>query len=134
MKPMRLGMRIGGWLLGVGLGLMLGAGCGGGDRTAEGEETAGGATNRGGAGNPLTAPVDYIGAVGAAHRQAGSTVDTLSLQQGVRAFEAGEGRRPASLEELISEGYLPRLPVAPRGQRWTYDAGTGRVGVQPSAN
>ncbi len=82
-----------------------------------------------GAGNPLTAPVDYLGAVGAAHKQAAKTVDLTSLQQSVKAFQAGEDRLPSSLQEMVSEGYLPRIPAAPKGMEWVYQPQSGQIRV-----
>lgn len=90
------------------------------------------ATNAAAAGHPLTAPLDYVGAVGQAGRGAAQTTDLLTLQQAIRAFEAGEGRAPSSLNELVSEGYLPRLPAPPRGMAWSYDPAGRRVTVAPA--
>jgi hypothetical protein len=56
-------------------------------------------------------------------------LDLAQLQRAVEAFSAAEGRRPQSLQELVDENYLPRLPAAPTGQRLTYDPQTGRVGL-----
>jgi len=82
-----------------------------------------------GAGNPLTAPLDYIGAVGAAQRQAAKTIDLTSLTQAVQAFQAGEERLPKSLQELVSEGYLPRIPAPPKGMQWVYQPQSGQIRV-----
>jgi hypothetical protein len=78
-------------------------------------------------GNPLTAPVDYLGAVNAAQKQAANVVALTSLQQGIQAFQAGEDRLPANLQELVSEGYLPRLPDTPRGFGFDYNPRSGQV-------
>lgn len=83
-------------------------------------------------GNPLTAPVDYLGAVGKAQKKAANTTDLLTVQQAIRAFEAGEERAPASLDELVTEGYLPRLPAAPKGMTWSYDPGRRAVTLVPA--
>lgn len=82
-----------------------------------------------GAGNPLTAPVDYLGAVGAAQKQAVKTLDLTQLTQAIRAFEAGEERLPSNLQELVSEGYLPKLPTPPKGMQFAYDARSGQVRI-----
>ncbi|MBI2947313.1 MAG: hypothetical protein HYY23_06685 [Verrucomicrobia bacterium] len=78
-------------------------------------------------GNPLTAPVDYLGAVGKAQKLATKTVDLTSLNQAIRQFHAGEDRFPKDLNELVAEGYLPRLPAAPPGTRLEYNAARGEV-------
>jgi len=108
--------------------LALLAGCGESPRGSAAKTPA---TNTG-AGNPLTAPVDYLGAVGAAQKQAAKTIDQTSLQQAVQAFQAGEERLPRNLGELVSEGYLPRLPAPPRGMQWAYQPQSGQVRAIPA--
>lgn len=110
--------------------LLVWTGCG---KPAE-EATRASATNSPSSGNPLTAPVDYLGAVGAAQKKAVQVVDTTTLQRAVESFAAGEDRLPASLKELVSEGYLPKLPDVPRGMRFDYDPATGRVRVVAAGN
>ncbi|MEI2731105.1 MAG: hypothetical protein V9G08_03700 [Dermatophilaceae bacterium] len=105
------------------------AGCG--DSKSKTAEKTPAAPPQQGAGNPLTAPVDYLGAVGAAQRQAAKTVDLTSLTQAVQAFQAGEERLPKSLQELVTEGYLPRLPAPPKGMQWAYQPQSGQVRVVP---
>lgn len=78
-------------------------------------------------GNPITAPVDYLGAVGKAQKLATKTVDLTSLTQAIRQFHAAEDRYPRNLNELVAEGYLPRLPAAPPGTRLEYNAARGEV-------
>ena len=80
-------------------------------------------------GNPLTAPVDYLGAVGKAQKYAGKAVDLASLNQAIQQFRAGEDRFPKDLNELVAEGYLPRLPSAPPGTKLDYNATRGEVRV-----
>jgi hypothetical protein len=78
-------------------------------------------------GNPLTAPADYLGAIGKAKSLSEKTLDTLTLNQAVQAFYAGEGRYPTDLNELVSEKYMPRLPEPPYGMKLFYDPSTGKV-------
>lgn len=106
------------------------AGCGESPRGSAAKPAATNAST--GAGNPLTAPVDYLGAVGAAQKQAAKTIDLTSLQQAVQAFQAGEERLPRNLGELVSEGYLPRLPAPPRGMQWAYQPQSGQVRAVPA--
>lgn len=115
--------------MGLVLGVLALAGCG--DSSSKTAEKAPAGEPSQGAGNPLTAPVDYIGAVGAAQRQAAKTVDLTSLTQAVQAFQAGEERLPKNLQELVSEGYLPRIPAPPKGMQWTYQPQSGQVRVVP---
>ncbi len=101
------------------------AGCGSGG----GEEGAGVETNQVAGENPLTAPVDYLGAAAAAKKTAVRVVDTASVQKAIQMFGASEGRNPRDLQELVSEGYLQRLPDLPVGMGYEYDAATGQVKV-----
>src|SRR2546423_14820902 len=80
-------------------------------------------------GNPLTAPVDYLGAVVKAKKSAEQTVETVSLNQAVQQFSVAEGRYPKDLDELVKEKYLPRLPDPPYGMKIVYDAAKGQVTV-----
>jgi hypothetical protein len=79
--------------------------------------------------NPLTAPVDYLGAVSKAKKVSEATIDTVSLNQAVQLFNAQEGRYPKDLNELVTEQYLPRIPEAPYGTKLTYDPAKGEVRV-----
>ena len=78
-------------------------------------------------GNPLTAPVDYLGAVSQAKKVAVKTVDLAALNQAIQLFRASEERFPKNLNELVSEGYLPRLPTAPPGTKLEYIPASGQV-------
>ncbi|MHB8520777.1 MAG: hypothetical protein ACYDH9_08455 [Limisphaerales bacterium] len=80
-------------------------------------------------GNPITAPVDYLGAVGKAKRTAERVVDSTSLNRAVQEFYASEGRFPKELKELVTEKYLPKIPEAPYGMKILYDATNGQVSV-----
>ena len=82
------------------------------------------------AGNPLTAPVDYVGAVGKAKKSSEKRVNLANIQNAIKQFQAVEGRYPKTLNELITEGYLQRPPRPPRGMKYTYNPKTGLVGVQ----
>ncbi|MBI4662862.1 MAG: hypothetical protein HY735_28945 [Verrucomicrobia bacterium] len=112
------------WLaLALALGL---SGCG----KKEGATTTAKSTNQTNAsGNPLTAPVDYLGAVGQAKKLAVKTVDLATLNQAIQLFRTGEDRFPKDLNELVSEGYLPRLPAPPPGTRLEYNPVRGQVRV-----
>src|SRR5256885_8032827 len=82
-------------------------------------------------GNPVTAPVDYLGAIAKAKKNSEKTIDTVSLNQAVQQFNVAEGRYPKDLNELVTEKYLPRLPEAPYGMKIVYDANTGTAKVVP---
>ena len=82
-------------------------------------------------GNPITAPVDYLGAIGKARERSIKSIDTVSLNQNVQLFYAQEGRYPKNLNELVAPDYLSRLPTPPPGMKFNYDPATGRFSVVP---
>ena len=82
-------------------------------------------------GNPLTAPVDYLGAAAQAQKKAIKTLDDAGLNQTVQMFYATEGRYPKDLNELVKPDYLSRLPTPPVGMKFDYNPTTGQVKVVP---
>jgi hypothetical protein len=108
--------------LSVVTGLLV-AGCG--ESTNPGGQT----TNATSSGNPLTAPVDYLEAVGKAKQSAVKTVDVTSLNQAIQMFNVENGRFPKDLNELVAEKIIPQIPKAPYGMKIVYDAKSGKVSV-----
>lgn len=102
---------------------MLTGGCG--DKSKPAAE--GTSTNAANEGSPLTAPVDYLGAVGKAQQTAVKVVDTASIDQAIKLFQVENGRYPKNLDELVEEKFLPRIPAAPSGMKFVYDPATGKV-------
>jgi hypothetical protein len=80
-------------------------------------------------GNPLTAPVDYLGAVGAAKKTAIKVIDTAYLSQQIQLFHEQEDRYPENLNELVTMHYLNALPAPPYGMKFSYDPQTGQLKV-----
>ncbi len=78
-------------------------------------------------GNPLMAPVNYLGAVAAAKSAAERSIDTSSLTHEIQLFYAQEGRYPRDLNELVTENYIPSLPKPPYHSRYLYNPGTGEI-------
>jgi hypothetical protein len=103
------------------------SGCG----KKEEKSTASSTNENNSTGNPLTAPVDYLGAVAKAKKSAEKTVETVALNQAIQQFSAAEGRYPKDLNELVTEKYLPKIPAAPYGMKIAYDAAKGEVKVVP---
>lgn len=81
-------------------------------------------------GSPITGPVDYLGAVGKAQKTAAKTVTSAGLQQAIQMFYAEEGRFPKDLNELVP-GQIQKVPPAPVGMKYDYDAKTGTLKVVP---
>ncbi|MEY2410550.1 MAG: hypothetical protein QOF48_3220 [Verrucomicrobiota bacterium] len=82
-------------------------------------------------GNPITAPVDYLGAAAKAHKTATAKVAGAGLDQTIKVFYAQEGRFPKDLNELVSPEYLNAIPPPPAGMRYDYNAKTGELKVLP---
>ena len=79
--------------------------------------------------SPLTAPADYVGALGKAQQSAVKTVDVSSLNQAIQLFNVENGRYPKDLNELVESKFIPKIPEAPRGMKLEYDATAGKVKV-----
>jgi hypothetical protein len=98
-------------------------GCGQRETGADGGTTNTSAT----VGNPITAPADYVGAVGRAAQHSAKVVDLAQVTQAIQQFHAGEDRYPQNLDELVKEGYLVKLPTLPAGLRYEYNTANGQV-------
>ena len=81
--------------------------------------------------SPLSAPADYLGALGKAKQTAVKTVDTTSLNQAVQLFNVDNGRNPKDLNELVEKKFIARIPDAPYGMKLDYDTTSGKVKVVP---
>jgi hypothetical protein len=100
------------------------AGCG------DNQTTAPKTTNTASSGNPLTAPVDYLGTVAQGQKRAVKVVSTVGLEQAIQMFQAQEGKQPASLNALVPD-FIKSIPPAPAGMKYDYDPKTGSVKVVP---
>ena len=78
-------------------------------------------------GNPLLAPVDYVGTAVRVKQAATRTVDTAGLNQAIQLFNVQEGRFPKDLNELVEQKYIARIPEPQRGMRLEYDAAKGQA-------
>lgn len=81
------------------------------------------ATDSSSSGNPLTAPADYVGAIGKAKKSAERTTGTVGIDQALKTFFAEEGRYPKDLDELKAKGV--NVPNPPDGMKWDYDPKSG---------
>jgi hypothetical protein len=82
-------------------------------------------------GNPITAPVDYLGALSKGQKTANKTLKAAGLQQAIQMFYAQEGRFPKDLSELATPDYLGVVPPPPFGMKYDYDPATGALKVVP---
>lgn len=81
--------------------------------------------------SPLSAPADYVGALGKAKQTAVKTADLTSLNQAIQMFNVENGRNPKDLNELVEKKFIPKIPEAPYGMKLEYDAATGKAKVVP---
>ena len=82
-------------------------------------------------GNPLTAPADYVGALGKAQKSAQKTLSTVGIDQALKTFYTDQGRFPTNLNELVSKGTISQVPPPPRGMKYDYDSKAGTIKVVP---
>ncbi len=82
-------------------------------------------------GNPLTAPADYVGAIGKAQKSAEKTLSTVGLDQAIKTFYTEQGRLPKDLNELVTKGTISQVPPPPRGMKYDYDPKAGTIKVVP---
>jgi hypothetical protein len=88
------------------------------------------ATNASSSGNPLLAPVDYLGAAAKAQKSAGKVTTSAGLNQAIKMFEAQNGRFPKTLNELVPD-VINRLPAPPAGMKYDYNPADGTLRVVP---
>jgi uncharacterized lipoprotein YajG len=77
----------------------------------------------------ITAPADYVSALGQAKRVSEKVIDTAALNQTIQLFYAQEDRFPKDLNELVTMRYLSSLPKPPYGMKFQYDARAGQMKV-----
>jgi hypothetical protein len=53
-------------------------------------------------------------------------VDVATLNQALQQYNAAEGHYPQSLQDLAPT-YIPKIPAAPAGYKFNYDASAGTV-------
>jgi hypothetical protein len=111
-------------ILFLSLAALLTVGCG------SSQDDAAPDTESSSSGNPLTAPVDYLGAVGKAHQSASKTAAVVGLNQAIQLFQGEKGRMPKNLQELVPD-YMPKLPAPPANMKFDYDPATGQIKVVP---
>jgi hypothetical protein len=109
--------------LSITTGLLL-VGCGG-----ESDKSASATNTTSSGSTPLSAPADYVGALGKAKQAAEKTADTARLNEAIQMFNVEKGRYPKDLNELVTEKYIPSVPAAPYGMKLEYDATSGKVTV-----
>jgi len=79
--------------------------------------------------NVVTAPVNYVGAVMQAEKYSQKQIDLAYVNQAIQQFQAGEGRLPKDLNEMVELHYLGKVPDAPYGYKIVYDATVGSIKV-----
>ncbi|HOL66941.1 MAG TPA: hypothetical protein PKX93_05730 [bacterium] len=54
----------------------------------------------------------------------------LYLTNKVNLFKRQNGRYPSSLNELVEQGIIDKLPAPPEGTQFAYDPATGKVSLR----
>src|ERR1051326_3344719 len=72
-------------------------------------------------GNPITAPVDYLGAAAKAKVAADKTLDVAGVKKAIDLYYAQEGKYPKSLNDLVGPDYLSKIPTPPAGMKFDYN-------------
>lgn len=80
-------------------------------------------------GNPLTAPVDYLGAVNQGRKTALKVIDQTSINSAIQNFNVMEGRYPKDLNELAQKDYIGAVPKPPAGSRFSYNPANGEFKI-----
>jgi hypothetical protein len=88
------------------------SGCGDGSSSSAPAQNTSSANNS----NPIKQPIDY------AEKKAG----LAALTEAVRQYNVQEGHYPQTLQDLMPN-YIARIPDAPTGYKWNYDATAGTV-------
>jgi hypothetical protein len=117
------------YALGAGIALLL-FGCGDNSNSSTTAKKSTSLTNNS-SGNPVTAPVDYLGAVAKGKKTSIKVADLASVKQAITMFKQEEDRYPKDLNELVTKQYIPALPKPPYQMRYQYDAATGFVNIVP---
>ncbi len=100
--------------------LILTAGCGDSSKPGTSANTVS---------NLVDAPLNYVGAVVQAQKYSEKQIDLAYVNQAIQQFQAGEGRLPKDLNEMVEMHYLGKLPEAPFGYKIVYDATAGAIKV-----
>lgn len=100
--------------------MLLSAGCGDDSKAAKAATAVS---------NTVSAPVDYLGALGAAKKYSEKAIDLAQINQAIMYFHEAEDRYPADLNELVTKHYLGEMPKAPYGMKIIYDPATATVKV-----
>ena len=86
-----------------------------------------GGTNTTSSGNPITAPVDYLGAVAKAQKSTTSKLSLVGIQQAIQMYQAQEGRFPKTLDDLVKAQVIGSIPPPPQGMKYSYDPKSGDI-------
>ena len=105
--------------------------CGSKEEAVAPDENTSQIENSESSGNPLTAPVDYLGAVNTANKMANKTLELSQVNKALQEYRILEGRNPENLSVLVREGFLAKEPVAPYGMEVKYNPQSGQVAIVP---
>ncbi|MCM8759119.1 MAG: type II secretion system protein GspG [Candidatus Omnitrophica bacterium] len=56
--------------------------------------------------------------------------DLLYLRNKINTYKRQNGRYPESLQQLVNEGIIEKIPEPPPGMQYIYDPATGRISLK----
>lgn len=56
--------------------------------------------------------------------------DLLYLKNKINTYKRQNGRYPASLQQLVNEGFVDKIPEPPTGMQYEYDPSTGKLSLK----
>jgi hypothetical protein len=119
------------WIAAAGLVML--AACGDNSAPpAKTSSTSSSSSNNYSSGNPITAPVDYLGAVAKAKKTGVAVADLAPLRQAIKIFKTEEDRYPTDLKELVTKQYMPAIPAPPYQMKYQYDPANGNLSLVPA--
>jgi hypothetical protein len=82
---------------------------------------------------PATPPAQdgYLGALARGQQVAVKGIDIASLNHTLQLYNAQEGHYPATLDELVTQKYIAKIPEPPAGMTLSYDPAQGKVTITP---
>jgi len=81
----------------------------------------------------VDAPANYVGAVLSQKVQVENRMDLTMLRKAIEAFQQGEERYPATLNELVEKNYLKSMPQPPKGMQFQYNPADGSIQIVPAS-
>ena len=80
-------------------------------------------------GNAVSGPVEYIDTVVTLGMQQDYRMKKANVQAAVQQYNAMQFKYPATVEDIVKEGLLVKVPSLDEGDRWDLNPETGEVRI-----